>query len=107
MKRFVLLCMAFLSFVHANAQNKISGLVIDDQTGDILPYASALLPEINLTNSADDDGTFSFKNLQPGEYHIVVSYLGYKRDTIVIKLGKKAINILFQGFQKMSLIFRK
>jgi len=90
MKRFVLLCMAFMFFVHANAQNKISGLVIDDQTGDILPYASALVSEINLTNSADDDGTFSFKNLQPGKYHIVVSYVGYKRDTVVVTLGIKS-----------------
>ena len=90
MKRLIILFIALCCVIPVLAQNKISGIVVDDQTGNILPNASLVISEFNLPQSADEEGGFSIKNLQPGTYHLVVSYIGYKNDTTVITLGKKS-----------------
>jgi len=90
MKRLAMICLVLLCFVPVLAQNKISGIVVDEQTGNFLPNASIVITEFNLPQSSDEEGGFAIKNLQPGKYHLVVSYIGYKNDTTEINLGKKS-----------------
>jgi len=100
MKRFAILCFVLFCFVPVLAQNKISGIVVDEQTGNILPYASITISEFNMTSSADEEGAYAFKNLQPGKYHVVVSYIGYKNDTSVVILGKKSEKYIMTRLSK-------
>jgi outer membrane receptor protein involved in Fe transport len=70
-------------------QNKINGMVTDAQTGSLLKGASVLVTELHISSSTDDEGLFTFKNLPEGKYHICISFIGYRPDTILITLGKK------------------
>ena len=90
MKKFISLCIVSLWIVSVSAQSKLSGLVIDEQTGNFLPNASVVVIELNFMISADIDGTYTFRDLNPGKYHVVVSYIGYKTDSAIVNLGKKS-----------------
>ena len=89
MKRIFLLLTIVLLGYCANAQNKINGVVTDAQTGSYMKGASVVIPECHVSASTVDDGVFVFKNLPEGKFHICISYVGYKPDTILINLGKK------------------
>ena len=62
----------------------IKGLVKDNSA--TLPSASVHIVGSKFTTITDIDGKFSLVNLQAGNYSLVVSYLGYKPDTISISL---------------------
>jgi len=72
----------------------ISGEILDDGTGEALPYATVVL----LTDTGretngdvtDEKGRFKLQNIKLGSYSIVLSYIGYASDTITgLELTKK------------------
>jgi iron complex outermembrane receptor protein len=71
------------------AQNKISGIVTDAQTGSLMKGASVVISENHQATSSNEEGVFSFKNLAEGKYHLCLSYVGYQTDTVLITIGKK------------------
>ncbi|MEI6852764.1 MAG: TonB-dependent receptor, partial [Bacteroidota bacterium] len=71
------------------AQNKISGMVTDAQTGSLMKGASVVISENHQATSSNEEGVFSFKNLPEGKYHLCLSYIGYQTDTVLIAIGKK------------------
>ncbi len=82
---FVLILISFFGF----SQNKINGVVVDGKTGDLLKGAKVLLTESKLTTTTGEDGIFIIKDIPEGKYHIAISYMGYRADTILIGIGKK------------------
>lgn len=94
----LLVCVLFFSFGIAKAQNfsRISGRAITpkDQVKKNIPVKlllakDSLLVKIQLT---DFNGNFAFKNLNPGNYLIVIELLGYKEfqsNLIQVKEPKK------------------
>ncbi len=100
MKKIISLCIILFWIISVTAQSKICGLVIDEQTGNLLPKASVLVTELNFTISADIDGTYTFKDLNPGTYHVIVSYIGYKSDTTVVTLGRKTDRYLYHRLNR-------
>ena len=42
----------------------------------------------------DFDGKFSFRNLKPGEYNIVASYISYEKNTIELPIEDKENNLI-------------
>ncbi len=79
----VLSCMVF-------SQSKINGIVIDALSGDLMKGASVAIAENHQSASTNNEGVFVFKSLPEGKYHLCLSYVGYKSDTTIIILGKKA-----------------
>lgn len=71
------------------SQNRINGLVIDARSGDVMKDASVVISENHATSSTNDEGIFNFFYLAEGKYHICISYVGYRPDTILVSLGKK------------------
>ena len=70
----VLLCLAILSY----GQYTISG-EISDEKGAPLAGASVVVKNTYNGVSADVEGKFTFKNLQPGFYKLVISFIGYEK----------------------------
>lgn len=68
---------------HAAAQQRsktdanIFGHVIDDRTGEHLPYAFVLLKEQNIGAQTDSSGHFFISHLKEGKHTVEVSFLGY------------------------------
>jgi hypothetical protein len=84
MKKIYSLMFALFGFCFlANAQSQlgeIRGKVIDSKTKKPLEYASVTIElngNVRATTLTDDDGNFTVKTLQPGDYTIKVTYTGY------------------------------
>ena len=76
---------------------KISGVIKDADTKDILPYASVSLMSIDSLQVLDgtitnEKGIFVFNNLMPGQYIIEISYNGYISKTIESEITPKKLN---------------
>lgn len=59
------------------AQINIKGRVIDSQTGKPLPGAHISINNNLKTAITKPDGLFEIKNINQGDYHMTVTYLGY------------------------------
>lgn len=103
----VLLLVAFICIatvkIYAQTGNtgKISGRIVDAQTNETIPYASAVLTDrktkaqVRIVQT-DLDGNFSIPNLANGVYTFKASYVGYQtmvRDSISITGALKSINL--------------
>lgn len=75
---FIIL-IGLLSYLPVNAQNlTIHGIVRDANTNDPLPGVNVVIKGTTLGTSSSADGTFELKNLEPGNYTVVFSFIGYK-----------------------------
>lgn len=87
----------FLIYNTAFAQTgKISGKVINANSGQPLANATVSLIEKSITTSADQNGNFSFSKIAPGTYSIKCSYAGHIDkivDEIVVGNDNAAISI--------------
>jgi len=70
------------------AQNgSITGIVVDKVTKENIPFANVIRILMDNTISLDgtvsnDDGTFKLEDLPFGNYHVLISFIGYETDTI-------------------------
>lgn len=65
------------SFLFAQTTGSISGKVIDEATGDPLPYVNIIVKGTSTGVSSGEDGTFRIDGLAPGTYTIVASLVGH------------------------------
>ena len=69
----------------------MSGIVLDAETGEPLPYANVVIDSLGSGTMSLDDGKFYFRLLQPGRYRLIVSYMGYAtytEDGVLIAPGR-------------------
>jgi len=78
----------------------IEGMIIDNQTGEVLAGASVNIEGTDIKTYTDFDGSFKINDLRPGNYNLVVSYISYKKSLVEInnlKAGtKESVNIHLQ-----------
>ena len=60
----------------------LSGKIIDFSTGEALTGVSVKIKGSPVSTYSDLDGKFSFKNLKPGEYDIIASFISYKKSLV-------------------------
>ncbi|SDD34636.1 TonB-dependent receptor [Algoriphagus faecimaris] len=78
MRKLMLLLVSLMSIsILGNAQGILKGKVIDEQNLS-LPGASVLIKGTAKGTTTNQNGEFSIVNLDPGQYEILVSYLGYR-----------------------------
>src|SRR5579864_3112499 len=87
MKSFVFIGLFLLTAIQALPQKKISGTVrgtiVDTASKQDLSEATVSVTPVNLDSSdiqfstTDRKGNFLIKNLQPGTYHLLISFEGY------------------------------
>lgn len=96
MVRYLLLTCGFLLFGSAlMAQTALTGKVIEEETGDPVIYGSVALYKngVLITGvETDFDGVYSFTPIDPGNYDVEVSYVGFpsKRITGVVIYAEKS-----------------
>ena len=78
--------LAFLVFLSvpalAGLTGKISGTVIDAETGTELPGASIRIDGTTMGNMAGPDGSYFIINVPPGTYSVTASIIGYISVTV-------------------------
>ncbi|MCK5280470.1 MAG: carboxypeptidase regulatory-like domain-containing protein, partial [Cyclobacteriaceae bacterium] len=87
-KNLTIAFLIFFSLISVYAQKgNLSGVVVDETSNDNIPFASVALfddgDDIPAVGSiTDDSGNFALKNIAPGNYKLVVSFIGYNSKTI-------------------------
>ncbi len=93
-----LLCHAFIPLllltffatgqVFAKVSGKVSGVVVDSETGAPLVGASVRVVGTNLATKTDEDGEYFIINVPVGKYDLVVTHVGFE------SLMKKDVRVL-------------
>jgi hypothetical protein len=82
MKKILLISLSFLMLINLNAQvgnytQTIKGVVIDEQSGNVIPNATVSI-ENNNTTISDINGMYKLINIPIGRQNIKVTVLGYE-----------------------------
>lgn len=83
---FVLLTFSCLAY--SQEKHTVSGTITDKSTGEVLIGATAVLLEIPSTGAISNSYGFYSLTAPAGNYTLVISYFGYRPDTLKIKLTK-------------------
>ena len=89
MKKIIIIGLTFLCSV-LYSQTGISGLVIDGEFNDVLPFANVVVVETSDGTTTDFDGKY-FIDLSEGTYTIEFSFVGYEKKRIselIVTQGK-------------------
>jgi outer membrane receptor protein involved in Fe transport len=82
---FVIMVLAILIFsscpIFAGVTGKISGKVVDAESGEELPGASIRIEGTTLGNMAGPDGSYFIISIPPGVYSVTASLIGYQSVT--------------------------
>lgn len=92
LKSTALLCVTFFFSTSLFAQT-ITGTVTDAQTGE--PLGGANIVQVGTSNgvSAEENGTFVLELLDSETQKILVSFVGYKSQTLDVSDGKDSYNV--------------
>lgn len=83
MRKFLLLiCILITSSAIAQTTGKITGKVIDKETGEPLPYVNVIIVGTHMGAATSLDGTYFIINVPVGEYTVKASIIGYKVMTV-------------------------
>jgi len=86
MKKILIILIMILSYHITSAQNKITGKITDNITGEAIPGATIYIPELKTGTIADINGVYKIENLPGVKVIIQVSFLGYKSEVENIDL---------------------
>jgi outer membrane cobalamin receptor len=104
----ILIAFAFnlIFFNSVLGQCRLMGTVSDAVNGQTLPYANLqlfALPDSVLFKGlySDSEGHFAFESIQPGEYYLKTSYMGFENDfqTLQLKNGSQHLDLSLQPIQ--------
>lgn len=78
-------------FAQKAVPGEISGVVKDQSSKEPLPFATVVIKGTVTGAVTDMDGAFRLANLQPGDYTLQISYIGYtkKEVPVTLKSGEK------------------
>jgi len=84
----------FMICLPAYAESELSGRVLDQQQNRPLAGANVHLANRYRGVVTDQEGRFSFAQLQPGEYTLVVSFIGYEPERRSVMVAPDSIQEL-------------
>lgn len=87
----------FLFHLSTFSQGTIKGHVHDRRQNEDLPFVGVKILELNLLQTADLDGNFTFRSVPSGKYHLKAQYIGYCDTTTEVAItGNDSINIYLE-----------
>ncbi len=99
-KLLLISIVCLFGFAAAYAQTgTLTGTVTDAESGETLPGANVLIQELNRGASTDGNGEFTIQNIEPGQYKIRVTFVGYSafNETVQITAGQETeLNIALE-----------
>lgn len=92
MKAWILSILILISIPSfAQRAGSIRGVIEDASSGEVLPYANAALRETSLGATTEENGSFSIPSVPPGEYTLVLSYVGYQEKEIEVSVSSGSV----------------
>lgn len=83
LKQFLVLLLFIISFSNIYGQTgKITGRVIDGNTGEPLPFVNVIIEGTTQGAASDINGYYSIIGVRPGSYDVKASAIGYNSQTV-------------------------
>ncbi|HAQ21495.1 MAG TPA: TonB-dependent receptor [Prolixibacteraceae bacterium] len=102
MKRIYLTLLLQCAVYLAIAQFTLKGTV-KNETGEKLTGANLIISDSFNVTTTDVDGMFQFNNLNAGNYQLAISYVGFEKQTLEVKLtGDQTLNIILKQVSFMT-----
>ncbi|SHF17512.1 TonB-linked outer membrane protein, SusC/RagA family [Fodinibius roseus] len=81
----------------ARLQTVLTGTVTDSETGEVLPGANVSVDGTTMGASSDEEGRYTITGLEPGDYTVRATFIGYQASTreITIAEGQETLAIDF------------
>jgi outer membrane receptor protein involved in Fe transport len=81
---YLIVCFALSLSVNLKAQSTgaITGTVVDAENGETLIGVNIILEGTLIGNNSDLDGNYLIRNIEPGTYTLLVSYVSFQKQTI-------------------------
>ena len=100
---FFLSCLSLYSMAQAHIRGSVKGIVIDSSAKQPLSEATVSLTPITDTTDAqfvitDKHGAFSFKNLEPGAYQLMITFEGFHHISKHLTISSTAKDIDLASF---------
>ena len=76
MKNWILIVFGVLIATLSFGQGSISGVAIEESTGEALPFANVSLKESGAITQTGIDGKFKLENISAGSYTLLISFVG-------------------------------
>jgi len=94
-KKYLLIAVIFLSFIYSNT---ISGFINDETDGEPIAFSTVTISYLDSDKilrgtSTDIDGYYILTNLNPGEYQLNISIIGYGLYEELITIVQKNLRI--------------
>ncbi len=93
--RSLIICILIVFSTHLYAQNRgsVKGKLTDVQNNEALQFANVAIKGTSLGTVTDNEGNYIISNLNPGNYTLVFSYLGYETQEhpITIRAGETTV----------------
>lgn len=89
-----LLLMIFSNFMFAQTQFVYQGKILDNQTKEPIPFAHIFFNNTSHGTQANELGEFSLAKINPGQYQVHVSSIGYENKIYALKLEESTKNLL-------------
>ncbi|WP_406682818.1 TonB-dependent receptor [Seonamhaeicola sp. MEBiC1930] len=108
MKRQLTFILFFALNLYVFSQTYSVKGVVTDNTGNSLIGVNAMLKSTSLGAQTDENGSFEIKNLDSGDYKLVISYLGFKTKEISVSLNGGSVNLgtieLYEGNELLQAV---
>lgn len=82
MKFFFTFLLFSLSQLALAQSGIISGTILDESNGSLLPGVNISIKELKKTITSDSEGKFIFRNIAPGAYELEFSFVGYQTKSV-------------------------
>lgn len=98
MRKFLVLILGMLASLSIFAQAQLSGIIYDAETNEPLPGVVISIHELDKSKLTDLKGRFLFEDLRPATYHLHISSLGYKAQTLIkaVDAGGKSMKVMLE-----------
>ncbi len=94
MKKLIVLLFFIAIGISYGQTGSVAGKILDkEMNNEPLPFASVIIKGTTKGTTTDFDGLFEIGNLQPGNYTVVISYVGYETleiENVIVETGKVA-----------------
>ncbi len=81
-KALIIALFVFPVYLIAGTTGKITGVVLDAQSGEPLPFVNVVIVGTTFGAATDQNGHFVILNIPPGVYSVKASMVGYSSQTI-------------------------
>ncbi|RQW05320.1 carboxypeptidase-like regulatory domain-containing protein, partial [candidate division KSB1 bacterium] len=105
MRTAFLIFMLFLSAsLAAQVTGSISGRVADAGSDDPLPGANVFVEGTFIGASTDVNGQYVIKGIAPGEYLLKAGYIGYKTESVLVRVEVNRVTVVDLALQQTALL---